>query len=208
MDLTAQSGAPEFYIPATSSLLERRPRTLKRGDTFAMFDHYGDFAGGAGNPEGLYHNDTRFLSTLRLKIENRKPLLLSSTVQNDNELLTVDLTNPDIYRQRELRLRRDSVHLFRSKFLWEGSCYEMIVVRNYDSEPQTATISVEFEGDFNDIFEVRGHVRPARGRLERLVEARDRVVLRYTGLDDQVRETALVFDPQPDDLVEDRAEWQ
>ena len=208
MDLTAQTGAPEFYIPATSSLLERRPRTLKQGDTFAMFDHYGDFAGGIGNPEGLYHNDTRFLSVFRLQIENRKPLLLSSTVQNDNELLTVDVTNPDIYRQRELRLRRDSVHLYRCKFLWECACYEMITARNYDSEPRTATISLDFEADFQDIFEVRGHGRPRRGHLERHITGKNRVALRYTGLDRQVRETELVFEPVPDEILENRAEWQ
>jgi hypothetical protein len=37
---------PEFYIPATSSLAERRLRTLKHNDTFALFDHYGDVMSG------------------------------------------------------------------------------------------------------------------------------------------------------------------
>ena len=32
----------EFYIPATSALQVRRPRTLKHGDTFGVFDHHGD----------------------------------------------------------------------------------------------------------------------------------------------------------------------
>ena len=41
----------QFYIPATSSLQERRPRTLKHGDTFGVFDHYGDIAPGESSPE-------------------------------------------------------------------------------------------------------------------------------------------------------------
>ena len=49
----------EFYIPATSSLQVRRPRTLKHGDTFGVFDHYGDMVPVAGSPEGIYHQDTR-----------------------------------------------------------------------------------------------------------------------------------------------------
>ena len=40
--------------------------------------------GEAGEPEGLYHRDTRFLSRLRLLIDGTRPLLLSSTVRNDN----------------------------------------------------------------------------------------------------------------------------
>jgi len=42
-------GAPgtplaQFFIPAAASLQERRPRTLKHGDTFAVFDHNGEQA--------------------------------------------------------------------------------------------------------------------------------------------------------------------
>ena len=44
---------PEFIIPATVSLQERRPRTLKHGDTFAVFDHNGDLVPGEGAAEGI-----------------------------------------------------------------------------------------------------------------------------------------------------------
>src|SRR5258706_474225 len=203
-----ETGVPQFYIPATASLLERRPRTLKHGDTFAMFDHYGDLAGGIANPEGLYHQDTRYLSMLRLEIEGRRPLLLSSTVENNNALLTVDLTNPDIYLGDDLQLRRDSVHLLRSKFLWASSCYEAIVVHNYLQEPRTITVSLQYEADFRDVFEVRGLARPRRGVLKRFTPEMHRVVLRYTGIDERVRDTELVFDPAPDRLSEQRAEWR
>jgi glycogen debranching enzyme len=202
------AGASQFYIPVTSSLIERRPRTLKHGDTFAMFDHYGDLSGGPANPEGLYHNDTRFLSLLRLEVEGRRPLLLSSTVQNDNALLTADLTNPDVYAGKELLLPRDSVHFLRSKFLWASTCYETIAAHNYGSEARTVLVSLAFEADFRDVFEVRGHLRPRRGDIERLVPDGNRVVLRYTGLDRCVRDTELVFDPAPDRLDEQRAEWR
>ena len=91
-----ETGEVQFYIPATSSLLERRPRTLKHDDTFAMFDHYGDIFAGERTPEGLFHDDTRFLSRYQLTLNGRRPLLLGSSVQDDNALLSVDLTNPDI----------------------------------------------------------------------------------------------------------------
>src|SRR5258708_5278886 len=85
----AESGV-EFYIPATSSILERRPRTLKHGNSFAVFDHYGDVIEAPRSPEGLYHEDMRHLSRLELLIEGKKPLLLSSTLHDDNSTLVVD----------------------------------------------------------------------------------------------------------------------
>src|ERR1700686_2958590 len=70
--------AAEFYIPASASLLESRPRTLKHGDTFAMFDHYGDIPAAPHSPAGLFHEDTRHLSHLELSLEGHRPLLLIS----------------------------------------------------------------------------------------------------------------------------------
>jgi len=209
MELSApDTGAPEFYIPASASLLERRPLTLKHGDTFAMSNRYGDFSGGVTNPEGLYHHDTRYLSLLRLSIEGHRPLLLSSTVQNNNALLRVDLTNPDVYSGAELLLPRDTIHFARSKFLWECACYEAIVAHNYGNEARTVRVTLEFESDFRDVFEVRGQARPRRGELRRLPQGHDRVVLRYTGLDDRARDMTLSFAPVPDLLLEHRAEWR
>src|SRR4051812_6732598 len=101
----------QFYIPATSSILERRPRILKHGDTFAVFDHYGDIIEAIGSPEGLYHNDTRYLSSFDLLIDGYKPLLLSSNLQDDNAALTVDCANPDLYRGGKLVLSRENLHI-------------------------------------------------------------------------------------------------
>lgn len=87
----------QFFIPATASLHERRPRTLKYGNSFAVFDHSGDAISGPGSPEGLYHCDTRYLSHLYLTINAMRPILLSSALRDDNAMLTCDLTNPDFF---------------------------------------------------------------------------------------------------------------
>src|SRR5215469_7667650 len=134
-----RSAAPafQFYIPATTSILERRPRTLKHGDTFGMFDHYGDIPSGEGSPEGLFHKDTRYLSELRVLVNGERPLLLSSTVQDNNALLTADLTNPDFFTGDRLDLPRDTIQIVRSKFLWQAACYERLGFRNFDRETRT-----------------------------------------------------------------------
>ncbi|HEX7054979.1 MAG TPA: amylo-alpha-1,6-glucosidase [Burkholderiales bacterium] len=193
-------GVPQFYIPATSSLQERRPRTLKHGDTFAIFDHYGDVVGGPENPEGLYYRDTRHLSMWRLSLAGLRPMLLSSTVQNDNALFNVDLTNPDLYEDGGIVLARDTLHILRRKFLWQQTCHESVALRNYGRQPLTVTLAFDFDADFADMFEVRGQRRERRGSRSQELRGRDAVVFVYRGLDGIERHTELAFDPAPDAL--------
>ena len=91
------------YILATSPPAEVQTRVLKYGDTFAIFDRYGDVEPGGLGEEGLYHDGTRFLSLSILAIQDKRPLFLSSTVREENDLLTVDLTNSDIPEKRTAR---------------------------------------------------------------------------------------------------------
>ena len=199
----------QFYIPATSSLLERRPRTLKHGDTFAVFDHYGDIVPGDGSPEGLYHRDTRHLSGFQLLINGRRPLLLSSTVQDNNALLTADLTNPDFFdAQGELRLTRDTIHMVRAKYIWQAQVFERLGIRNFDSRPHDIRLTLLFESDFADLFEVRGHQRPARGRSSSTRIARHAVLFTYRGLNGQLWQTALEFAPLPARVEPHRVEFR
>ena len=65
------SETPRFYIESSAQLQERRPRALKQGHTFAVFDPRGDIVAAEGSPEGVYHRDTRYLSRLELRAERR-----------------------------------------------------------------------------------------------------------------------------------------
>ncbi|MGB9687886.1 glycogen debranching N-terminal domain-containing protein [Thermogutta sp.] len=202
-----ETAVPEFYIPATSSLFERRPRTLKHGDTFAMFDHYGDIVVGDRTPEGIYHLDTRFLSRLILKIEGQRPLLLSSTVQRNNALLNVDLTNHDVFQDHTLVLPKGAIHIRRSKFLWQTACYEVLTLRNFDTVEHTFALTLEFGADFADLFEVRGFQREKRGHVEAHVEDACRLRFIYHSLDGLPRSTVVTFDPAPDRLTTTKSQF-
>src|SRR4051812_30445326 len=94
----------QYYVLASSPLLEVRTRVLKDGDTFAVFDRYGDIHPIGLGEQGIYHEDTRYVSRLMLTINGERPLLLSSTVNTENALFTVDLTNPDIHEHGEILL--------------------------------------------------------------------------------------------------------
>jgi glycogen debranching enzyme len=197
-----------FYILATSPRVDEQTRVLKQGDTFAVFDRFGDIQPAGLGEEGLYHEGTRFLSRLRLLINERRPLLLSSTVREDNLLLTVDLTNPDHKFDGEMVLARDTIHVFRTSFLWKGICYNRIEIRNFALRPIRAPLRLVFAADFVDIFEVRGMERKRRGTsLPARVEP-SFVELAYRGLDNTVRRTRISFSPPPNELSETSAAYE
>jgi hypothetical protein len=86
----------KWYVAATSAGAEDQPQVLKNDQTFAMFDRFGDIQALAPGKEGLYHNDTRFLSHQELLIDGVRPLHLGSSVEESNSLLAIDLMNPDL----------------------------------------------------------------------------------------------------------------
>jgi glycogen debranching enzyme len=186
----------QFYILATSSRVDDRTRILKDGDTFAVFDRYGDIHAVGLGEQGLYRDGTRFLSRLEVRFGSERAFLLSSTVRDDNAALTADLANPDLGDGPE-RVPADTVHLFRSAFLWKGALYARFRLRNYALQPVEIPLWIGFEADYLDIFEVRGAVRPCRGRRLSPEAESERVVLRYEGLDGMVRQTRLELVPAP-----------
>ena len=203
-----EAPAPQFAIAVSATLQQRRTRTLKHGDTFAVFDHRGDIGGEPGNPEGLYHRDTRMLSQLQLLLEEERPLLLSSMTQDDNAVFTADLSNPDLLEDGKIVLRRENIHLNRMKFIWNGACYERLVVRNFSDCPLRLRLTYRFASDFADLFEVRGEHRRARGESRAALESDCGVALRYKGLDEIERVTQIAFFPTPKTLTTARAGFE
>src|SRR5579872_1474695 len=187
----------EFYVLATSVLADSRPRVLKYGDTCGVFDSHGDILSAGHLAHGLYHRETRYLSKLVLRFEDKGLELLSSTVKNKNSFFAVDLTNLDSSAEGKIELPRGSIHFFRSKFIWEGVCYERLRIVNFASNVVSLSLSYEYDADFVDIFEVRGAKRERRGQLQEPSVSPASVQLAYCGLDGVMRETRLNFYPQP-----------
>jgi glycogen debranching enzyme len=200
--------APQFAIAVTDTLQQRRTCTLKHGDTFAVIDHRGDIGGEPGNPEGLYHRDTRMLSQFQLLLEDARPLLLSSMTQDDNAVFSADLSNPDLLVDGKIALRRENIHLNRMKFIWNGACYERVIVRNFSDRPVHLRLTYRFACDFADLFEVRGERRAARGEVRTALESDHGVAVEYLGLDKVERATHVAFFPPPKTLTTARAAYE
>jgi glycogen debranching enzyme len=186
----------EFYIRAQSSLADDRTRVLLEGNTFAIFDRYGDIQPVGFGQQGIFYDDTRYLSRFRLRVCGHRPLLLSSAVEEDNIVLAIDLTNPDLSLPTGQHLPKGTLHIQRKKYLLGGTCYEEISVHNFAEAALAISLEVAFGADFADIFEVRGQKRAQRGVLLPVDIAPHGATLSYRGLENTVRRTVLHASPR------------
>ena len=164
--------AEELSIPEWSCVLGDRPQpvlTLKDDDLFLLTDTSGNIGGCQEDDRissmGLFCNDTRYLSRLELQIENRAPILLSSTADR-GFVLSVLCTNP---RLDEQHLPAEVIGIKRELVL-NGGLFEEIEIANYSTEPASFELTLSFDADFMDLFAIRGYHRDRPGQLLRLLD--------------------------------------
>jgi glycogen debranching enzyme len=225
--------AEELPIPEWPCVVSERPQptlTVKDDDLFLVTDTMGNISGCSlndGNPSmGLFCCDTRFLNRLELQIDGRSPVLLSSSAEK-GFALSVLCTNPKI----DDRMKPDTVSI-RRELVLNGALFEEIEVANYSTTTITFELSISFDADFVDLFEVRGYGREKRGRLLRLVEPasedgsihgngsvsvqtphtthkEESLTLAYQGLDGLIMESRIQFQHrQPDYFKGYTAIWR
>jgi glycogen debranching enzyme len=214
--------AEQIYMPEWPCVVSERPQptlTVKDDDLFLVTDTIGNISGCSlqdGNPSmGLFCADTRFLSRLELQINGRSPVLLSSTADK-GFALSVLCTNPRI----DNHLNADTIGI-RRELVLNGALFEEIEVANYSTTSITFELSLSFDADFVDLFEVRGHRRKQRGKLLRLAEPthleetgdglvppatqlnrEELLILAYQGLDGAVMESRIQFQHQQPDYFQ------
>jgi len=187
----------KYYISTTSSMIDPYRLTLKDGDLFGVFDRFGDILPLGKNEQGLYYGGTRFLSHYELRINGLRPLVLSSNVDEDDILLTVDLTNPDLYSKGRLALPKDTMHIMRSKVLDGRRYVECFRFRNFGLEKVELEVEITLDSDFKDIFEIRGSRRKRRGTCLPAEQKGRTLRLAYDGLDGVRRITTVEFSLEP-----------
>ncbi|CAN5732130.1 amylo-alpha-1,6-glucosidase [soil metagenome] len=176
-----------------------RTRVLKDHDTFAVLGISGDILQIGESRHGLFLNGTRYLSALSFTINSGYPLVLNSAVREDNLLLTVDMTTPDMGEDHELSILQDRLHIERQQFLWQQCCYVRLRFTNYHDAAVRFEIDLQFDADYRDIFEVRGMTREKRGRMQKPAYEPGCLRLGYRGLDELKRSTEITLKPVPDE---------
>lgn len=187
----------QYYIAAGASPSEERVHVLKYGKCFAVFNRYGDIEPLGLGEHGIYFQGTRYLSELALLLWQARPLLLSSTIKSDNFVFTADLANVDVSENQQVVVPRGTLHIVRSRFLWQGLCHEEFKISNYGLARIDIPLSVAIGADFADIFEVRGTRRERRGNRREDEIKKDSILMTYQGLDNVVRQTRIDCRPAP-----------
>lgn len=197
--------AGSYYIRANASIADAGQHALKYADTFAIIDRHGDIRSLGIENQGLFHEGTRFVSRWKLRINNVAPLLLSSNVKEDNDFLVVDLTNPVLTLADGQVAKQGTIHIVRTIFIFEGSCFERIEISNFGRETVSLEVELEFAADYVDIFELRGSQRKQHGRMRPARISPNDAILEYEGLDSVLRQTQFHFESLPRELTEQHA---
>ena len=182
--------APE---PSTGHVATRL-HALKDGDTFVVADAFGDIH---GDGDGMFHNDTRILSELRLTIAGAAPSLLSAAISRDNVFFAAHTTNRPLPLLGGRSIPEGVIHIERSRFLSDERLHERIELVNYGDHETLMPLELHFAADFRDMFEVRGQTRSTRGTLWPADITADRVLYRYEGLDQILRVMVIGFSLAP-----------
>ena len=180
----------KFHIHADSVSNDDRIKVLNHADSFAIFDRWGDIHPYTKKAQGIFHQGTRFLNRLELRLNKKKPLLLSSSIKEDNDFLSVDVTNPDL---TYCGILENSVHISRNQFIQNSVYYEEISIVNYGEIQCEIELSLAFGADFKDLFEIRGIPRTLEPNKHQLHHNKNGLVYEYQGLDKIKRATEIIF---------------
>ena len=144
---SARIGAmPQPWTSSASASLDGGIVTLVEGSSFAISLPSGDML--PGHPHGLFFRDTRFLSELRLRVNDEWPEPLAAQ--------TLDPFSAAFVLRAAPQSGRADSHLvvFRNRFVGRGM-REDVTVHNYGEEPAYCAIEVHYDCDFADLFEVK-----------------------------------------------------
>jgi glycogen debranching enzyme len=198
--------AEELPIPSWGCTFSERMQmtlTVKDDDLFLITDTLGNISGclddGVVTSMGLFCRDSRFLSRLELQINRCSPILLSSNAHR-GFALSVLCANP-----RMDNIPAETIGIQREQVL-NGGLFEELTLTNYGSEPVKFDLSLSFDADFTDLFEIRGFDRNDHGKLLRRVEPKaessndygihqdpGELTMAYQGMDGHVMESHIQF---------------
>ncbi len=177
-------------------------QVLKHGNLYLLTDPFGDIHSDSRGL-GLYLSDTRLLSCCTLAIGGGRPVLLQGSM-GANYRGSIQLTNPSADRNQEAKthpfddLLGRTIGIARDRLIGADGYEERVRIVNHAEHELRMPVELELGADDADIFEVRGHVRPARGTLLPIAVTTTRATFRYDGLDGRRRRTHVVLSDPAD----------
>ncbi len=181
--------------------------TLIDGKTFLSTTVAGDIHPPGAPDVGFFHDDTRFLRHLELRINGQRTVVLSASTEktfaSQIELTTGHMTLRDSYE-----LPENTVHIRREQLLSGDIFFDRITLENFNLTPVKLNIEICVDSDFVDVFQVRGVARRIHGQYYKPVYRDGELVFVYRGLDDVLRQTVVQMNPQPQSVEHNTAHWE
>src|SRR6516165_3376660 len=203
---------PSPQVEPRLAFQELEPRkvdnlTLIDGKTFSATNVAGDIYP-AGSPDvGFFHDDTRFLSHLELRIGGHRTVVLSSSTEKTFSA-QIELTTGNITLRDSFDLPENTVHIRREQLLASEIFFDRLTFENFNLVHVDFTLEMLFDADFVDVFQVRGVARQKHGQYYAPIVSRDSITFVYRGLDNVMRKTHINLSPVPDEIRDRVARWQ
>ena len=180
--------------------------TLVDGKTFLSTTVAGDIVPPGAPDVGLFHDDTRFLSHLELRVGGHRGVVLSSSTEK-SFASQVELTTGNITLRNSFDLPENTVHIRREQLLNGQIFFDRFTFENFNLAPVDLVIELTFDVDFVDVFQVRGLARSASGQYYRPLVRNDGLTFVYRGRDNLMRQTNIEMSPPPNQIEERTARW-
>src|ERR1051325_1996777 len=160
--------------------------TLIDGKTFSATTVSGDIYPPGSPDAGFFHDDTRFLSHLELRIGGHRTVVLSSATEKTFSS-QIELTTGNITLRDSFDLPENTIHIRREQLLSSGTFFDRFTFENFNLSPVEFVIELKVDADFVDVFQVRGVARSRHGQFYKPVVRKDSIKFVYHGLDDRWR---------------------
>ncbi|MTJ10946.1 amylo-alpha-1,6-glucosidase [Anabaena sp. UHCC 0204] len=134
--------------------------TISHNRTFMVSDLNGQIR---NDHQGIFADDTRFLSYYACYIDGCEWIRLSSTTTT-YYAARIYLTNPE-FTSRNGKVKEGSLSLIISRTVEKG-IHEELNLTNYGIEPVSFNLEIALRSDFADIFEVETRQFVRRGKIE------------------------------------------
>src|SRR5579872_3833790 len=180
--------------------------TLIDGKTFLSTTVSGDIMPAGAPDVGFFHDDTRFLSKLELRIGGSRTVVLSSN-EEKTFASKIELTTGSVSQINSFDLPENTIHIRRQQLLASELFYDSITLSNFNQSDAELLVEIAFEADFVDVFQVRGCARHKSGRYYKPILQGDCLIFFYRGLDNITRETQIRFGTPPTSVDNNVAKW-
>ena len=202
---------PSPYVEPRLAFQEQATRkvdnlTLIDGKTFLSTTVAGDIVPASAPDVGFFHDDTRFLSYLELRVSGRPGVVLSANAEK-TFVSQIELTTEEMKVRDSFEIAENTIHIRRQQLLNADVLFDRFALINFNRHELNLSIELFFEADFVDVFQVRGTARRVQGHYFRPVRQGNCLGFVYLGLDGVLRQTWIEMTPGPSRMEENSAHW-